>query len=185
MILVATTSSPNLGCALFLPNGELVRYAETLAPQQATEVFMSLVRDILEPDELQALDGFVADRGPGSFAGIRVALTIVKTWGWMFAKPVAGIEAYDLYPDPDGVCIPTRKGEWVERNQFERRKTTTFSGLGYGSSVVNPVYPSVQNFSLTPDQLRWVNAVELNPDYSAEPSISTPKVPFPIWNGDR
>lgn len=185
MILVATTSSPNLGCALFSPNGEMIRYAESIAPQQASEVFMSLVRDVLDPDELQALDGFVADRGPGSFAGIRVALTMVKTWGWMFAKPVAGIDAFDLYAESEGVCIPTRKGEWVERNLLEKRKTSTFSGFGYGTSVTNPVYPSVQNFALSLDQLTWVNAVELNPEYSAEPSISTPKVPFRTWNGDR
>jgi hypothetical protein len=183
VILVVTTSSPNLGCAVFSPNGEMLRHAEVVAPQQAAELLMSLVTQVVSAEELKTVTGFVADKGPGGFSGIRIGLTMVKTWGWMFGKPVAGISAFDLFEADSGVWIPVRKGEWVRNDSEGRVVTHEFSGVGYGTGIADPTFPSVRHLRLDFDALNWQDAAELVPEYLAEPSISTPKKAFAVWDG--
>jgi hypothetical protein len=58
---------------------------------------------------------FAADLGPGSFTGVKVGVTLAKTWAFVFGVPVTGAESFDLI-DPQGtVVIPSKRGEFFIR----------------------------------------------------------------------
>jgi tRNA threonylcarbamoyladenosine biosynthesis protein TsaB len=67
---------------------------------------------------LEQLDGFAVTIGPGSFTGLRIGVTTVKTLAWAGRKPFVGISSLDVLAAPFGyaaypVCalIDARKGE--------------------------------------------------------------------------
>lgn len=46
----------------------------------------------LSPD---AIDGFVVTRGPGSFTGVRIGISVVKGLAYAVGKPMAGVSSLD------------------------------------------------------------------------------------------
>ena len=51
---------------------------------------------------VQDLDGFAVTLGPGSFTGIRIGISTVKTLAWVLQKPYAGIPTLDALAAPLG-----------------------------------------------------------------------------------
>jgi tRNA threonylcarbamoyladenosine biosynthesis protein TsaB len=67
---------------------------------------------------IEYLDGFAVTIGPGSFTGLRIGVTTIKTLAWATRKPFVGIPSLDALAAPLGyatrqVCplIDARKGE--------------------------------------------------------------------------
>lgn len=50
--------------------------------------------------ELAEVDAFAVDLGPGSFTGVRIGVTAIKTWADLFAKPVVGVSALETAAMP-------------------------------------------------------------------------------------
>lgn len=43
----------------------------------------------------QHLDGIVTGRGPGSYTGVRIGVTVAKTLAWVWKKPVVGVSSLE------------------------------------------------------------------------------------------
>ena len=57
-----------------------------------------MIEDMLENRvglELDGIDGFVVARGPGSFTGLRIGLSVIKGLSYAMDKPVAGVSSLD------------------------------------------------------------------------------------------
>jgi hypothetical protein len=126
---------------------------------------------------------FAADLGPGSFTGVRVGIVMAKTFGFLFEKPCAGANAFDLVSQSDTVVLPLKRGEYFVRRAgeapYETKELPSEAFLGYGPPDREPVYPNASRFGALLDRLVQVSAEELLPAYLVEPSISVSKRPIP------
>jgi len=140
--------------------------------------------------DLEQVDLFGADTGPGSFIGTRVAVTIAKTLAFARGKNCLKATAFDLVDPAFPVVLPNRRHEWfvripgeeVKLLRWDREKDSMLEQgfpeefRGYGQWECGNTYPHACQFiHVTPQPI----APEfLLPEYLVEPSISTPKVPY-------
>lgn len=125
---------------------------------------------------------FAADVGPGSFIGVRVAVTLAKTLAHSLGRLCLGSAAFDLMAPHKPVAIPNRKGEWFVRVPGEAPVlwAEAVSPLpndlvSYGRSG-DGVFPHAARFAAL--TLEPVAPELLLPQYLVPPSISTPKKPY-------
>lgn len=187
MILSISTSSSLVSLALF-SRSELIASVEKEAPRAAASTALALLEGLLASTRmvLNDFDGFVADVGPGSFTGVRVGVTLVKTLGYAFDKRVGGVLSFSLIADDAQVAVPIKRGQWAFRDATGISLIDTNPGegvLGYGHGFAEEQLPSAAR--LREADISWCKAEELLPFYGAEPAISTPKDPSRVLGGQR
>ncbi len=189
MILAFSTSSPLASVALISRTGEVLASAEKLAQMAASSACLELLDSILQKSNCSLADVtvFVSDLGPGSFTGVKVAVTLVKTFAFVSKANCAGVTSFDLI-DPKGtVVFPSKKGEWFVRRPGEEALRVSqlpqelFAGFGPG--IEEPKYPHASMVSLQLSNLTEVEPEKLVPLYLIEPSISSPKRPLSPMQG--
>ncbi|MFH1154996.1 MAG: tRNA (adenosine(37)-N6)-threonylcarbamoyltransferase complex dimerization subunit type 1 TsaB [Pseudomonadota bacterium] len=82
--------------------------------------------------DLDTIDGFVVARGPGSFTGLRIGISVVKGLAFALSKPVAGVCSLDgiamqlpLSPSPVYAMMDARRGEvYAAMYRFSRGALT-------------------------------------------------------------
>lgn len=118
-LLAIDTATEACSAALWL-EGELIERFE-IAGRTHTERLMPVVQGLLaEAGVLPAqLDGLVAGIGPGSFAGVRIGVGLVKGMALAIDRPVSGVSslamlaqaAIDAGADQVLACIDARMSE--------------------------------------------------------------------------
>jgi len=178
--LAVSTSSAQTSLALI--EGRDVRwFEEEMAPMRSSAALTALWdRCQIEVGvDLDAIDGFWADLGPGSFTGVRVGVVWAKALAWLAAKPCGGALAFDLIAPDRKVVFPSRKGEFYVRVPGQAVVRSVESdlggavGFGFGGT---DVYPHAARFAFL--DVESVDPFDLVPIYGMEPSISTPKKPY-------
>lgn len=179
MIVAFSSSSPVCSVALFDESGCLLDGDQADANQNASAKLLAMLDALLTKRgaTLDYATGFLADIGPGSFTGTRVAVMLAKVMAYGRAVPVAGASSLDLI---GGACaIPNRKGEWFFcRGSGDPPELVTElppDCRGYGAAFGEQSYPLASGFDAIWDRLRWTDAFTFVPDYLVAPSISTPR----------
>ncbi len=98
MKILAVDTTEQGGSIALVDNGIPLcdRYVAGLKNHAVT--LMPLVERMLKEDAengLDDLDGFVVSRGPGSFTGLRIGISMVKGLALATGKPVAGVSSLD------------------------------------------------------------------------------------------
>lgn len=95
LILATDTSMRASGVSFY--DSEKNRYHTKIADQDRmrAEELLGLVRDLQKETgfELEAIDAFAVSLGPGSFTGLRIGLTMLKTMAQFTKKPLLGISS--------------------------------------------------------------------------------------------
>ena len=146
---------------------------------QASQALIQMIEGVA-PD-LSSIDLFVADCGPGSFIGVRVAVTLAKSLAWAAGKECAAVSSFDLIDPASVVSFPSKRGEYYVR-ELDGKVTLASSppegSVGFGPDAVEPIYPEAKNAAILWDRLLPLDPALLLPNYILEPSISTPKSPY-------
>lgn len=115
-ILALDTSSEHCSAALLL-DGD-VRQRLELAGQRHSQLLLPMVRSLLAEADLGLadLDGIAVAVGPGSFTGLRIAVSAAQGLAFGAELPVAGVStlealAWSLDAPVSVACIDARMGE--------------------------------------------------------------------------
>ena len=102
MRILAADTSTATGSVAVLEDDQVVAEWTLRSSQTHNRRLLKTVDFVLReagwtPD---SLDGFAVTTGPGSFTGLRIGLSTIKTMAWVLGKPYAGI------PSPDALASP-------------------------------------------------------------------------------
>jgi tRNA threonylcarbamoyladenosine biosynthesis protein TsaB len=184
VIVAFSTSSPVASVALIDADGAILFQASEQAPTGASGACLALLeRGLVESGRsLNEASLFAADLGPGSFTGVKVAVTLAKTFAFAHSRPTTGVSSFDLINPLGTAVLPSKRGEYFVRrldaDLTRQAGLPSGSYSGYGPEVTDPFYPSAANFALQLDRLAPIQPEALVPLYLIEPSISTPKKPY-------
>lgn len=108
-VLALDTSTAAL-CAAVVREGRVLADDRSIVERAHSVLAVPMVKDVLakagvKPDEL---GGIAVGCGPGSYTGVRIAVTIAKTLAWAWRVPLAGVSslealALSLVAHPDGL----------------------------------------------------------------------------------
>ncbi len=186
MTLAVSTSSPLVSAALIGPGSEVLARASEVASGNASGALTRLVEACLRESRHTWADvsQVVADVGPGGFSGVRVGVTMAKTWAYALGVPAAGATAFDLVEPGAPVAVPVRKGEWfLRRPGCEPERVTDLAetgAVGYGPGREDSVWPEAFRAAPLLATLEFADPFLLVPRYLAEPSVSQPKKPYAL-----
>lgn len=98
LTLCMDTSHIFLALGLIRDDIVIARYQEKCWKKQSEEIFPSLISMCdgagVKPEDI---DQIVISRGPGSYTGVRIAMTIAKVFCAMADKPIYTISTLNLY----------------------------------------------------------------------------------------
>jgi tRNA threonylcarbamoyl adenosine modification protein YeaZ len=178
-------SSPFCSVALIDETGSLLFSERAETKQNASGLCIEMLDRGLHSLGLHLVDAdlFVADVGPGSFIGVRVGVTLAKSFGFANKKPVAGVSAFDLIDAKNPVAFPSKKGEYFVRQLGAEvvRVSELPSGVkfvGYGPAFAEQTYPDAARVASVLEKIKPTQPELLLPEYLIEPSISIPKTPY-------
>ncbi|WP_373230748.1 tRNA (adenosine(37)-N6)-threonylcarbamoyltransferase complex dimerization subunit type 1 TsaB [Cohnella sp.] len=95
-LLSFDTSTATLAVAI-VRNGVVMDSAVTLTERNHSVRIISEIKNLLIRNGLQAsdLDAISVGQGPGSYTGVRIAVTVAKTLAWTWNKPLIGVSSLE------------------------------------------------------------------------------------------
>ncbi len=102
-------SSNRLLCVALAKEGVLVDDITYNAWQRQSEVMVEEIHNIMKRNNIKKedIDSIVVGIGPGSYTGVRIALTIAKTMGYVLKAKVYAVSSLGLFkiPEKSTICI--------------------------------------------------------------------------------
>lgn len=145
---------------------------------------MRLLQEVLDETgrNLKEATLFAADLGPGSFTGVKVAVTIAKAMAFAQGVKCIGADSFDLISPDETVVLPSKRGEWFVRTPghepHRQPELPEEDFKGYGPGIDDQVFPTAARFAALLSRLEPIEPERLVPNYLIEPSISQPKKPL-------
>src|SRR3954466_13329104 len=97
--LVFDTSSPQVSLGILTEEGwmEVVEHADL--PRQQSKVLFKLIQQLFEPFgiENKEITEIAVGRGPGSYTGLRMGITVAKVWAYAQKIPVLTFDSKELF----------------------------------------------------------------------------------------
>lgn len=111
LILTIRTDQPIAEVGLFEDNKELTYYTWQ-AHRELSETLLSKIKEVLDKNgkDFKDLEGIVCFRGPGSFTGLRIGLTVANTLATDLDIPVVGVEHKEWVEDGIPKLKDAKKG---------------------------------------------------------------------------
>jgi tRNA threonylcarbamoyladenosine biosynthesis protein TsaB len=92
-------STAEQGCSLAITDGDALICEEFWTSKQThSKRLVKMIDHMLEDRsglKLEEIDGFVAAKGPGSFTGLRIGISVIKGLAYAVEKPAFGVSSLD------------------------------------------------------------------------------------------
>ena len=117
--LFIDTSLVNVSISI-IKDGKILSLIEKEIPNMHSAYATKFVKDALDEAKIDAndIDNLFVVNGPGSFTGVRIGVTIAKTYGYLIKKgitPVSSLKSLAISSNHDGVIlsmIPANKSNY-------------------------------------------------------------------------
>ena len=117
--LFIDTSLVNVSISI-IKDGKILSLIEKEIPNMHSAYATKFVKDALDEARIDAndIDNIFVVNGPGSFTGVRIGVTIAKTYGYLIKKditPVSSLKSLAISSEHDGVIlsmIPANKSNY-------------------------------------------------------------------------
>jgi tRNA threonylcarbamoyl adenosine modification protein YeaZ len=114
VIVAIDAASSDLSLALAAPDGSLVADEAWTSPQRQSAELLPRLLDLLlrHGHELRAVSAVAVGTGPGSFTGLRVAMSVAKGICFALERPIHGLPSLSawLEAEPEAVAAVARAG---------------------------------------------------------------------------
>ena len=92
-ILTIRTDKPEAEVGIYDTNGHQLSYHTWLAHRQLSSTLLGVIRDELAKQQstFDDIGAILVFRGPGSFTGLRIGITVANTLAHGLSKPIVGI----------------------------------------------------------------------------------------------
>lgn len=180
MILIVSTSS-SIASIAWVHEGRLLHESSREAARSSSQALIEMVEE--SGFGLDQATGFIADLGPGSLTGVKVGVTLVKTWGFALGVKVAGISAFDLVSLVEPVVISPRRGEFFVRLPGGSPVVMSSDELASAGLVYDPLRkaaPLASRGAALVESLEWLAPQQLVPLYMTAPLVSIAKKPLTL-----
>lgn len=130
-VLAIDTSNNPLGIALLDENKVIGEYITNLKKNHSIRV-MPAIQQLMTDCEIEPskLDKIVVAKGPGSYTGVRIGVTIAKTLAWSLNIPLVGVSSLKL------LAASVRYFPGFVSPLFDARRGQIYTGLyRYNSST--------------------------------------------------
>ncbi len=107
MKILAFDSSAKSASVAVMENGALLAQSFQNSGLTHSRTLLPMAEDLLKNLDLvfNDIDLFAVSRGPGSFTGVRIGVSVVKGLCWALEKPVVGVSTLEAMAY-NGVCAP-------------------------------------------------------------------------------
>ncbi|MCM3569901.1 tRNA (adenosine(37)-N6)-threonylcarbamoyltransferase complex dimerization subunit type 1 TsaB [Neobacillus mesonae] len=124
-ILAIDTSNNPLGVALFHEDQVIGEYITNLKKNHSIRI-MPAIQTLLKDCEKSPADltKIVTAKGPGSYTGVRIGVTIAKTLAWSLNIPLVGVSSLAVL-----AAGPARRFEGYVSPIFDARRGQVYTGL--------------------------------------------------------
>lgn len=93
-ILAIDTSNQTLGIAIYKDGIVISEYIKNIKKNHSVQAMPAIDQVIKEADmNIQEIDRIVVAKGPGSYTGVRIGVTIAKTLAWTLKKELVGVSS--------------------------------------------------------------------------------------------
>jgi tRNA threonylcarbamoyladenosine biosynthesis protein TsaB len=122
--LAIDTSNLVMGVAVISDNKIVGEYTTNLKKNHSIRL-MPAIQELLEEVEIapQELDRIIVAKGPGSYTGVRIGVTVAKTLAWTLNKELVGVSSLEVLAQSgryfNGYVVPI----------FDARRTQVFTGV--------------------------------------------------------
>lgn len=125
MILLSLDTCDARGSVALLRDDEVVSSLIHDNAEEYSSWLLPAIQKVLEPTDirLHQVDVFVAATGPGSFTGVRIALTTVKVWNEVYDKPIVGVSRLEA------IAVQAAEGTRFVASCFEAQREQIFGAL--------------------------------------------------------
>lgn len=121
MLILAIDTTTNFGSAAVVSEGKIIAEANYLSPSSHSRQLFQAVDEVIKISgkKLDDFDGLAVVAGPGSFTGIRIGLSLIKSLAMASKKPIAPVSSLQalaqklILPGVELISpmIDARKGE--------------------------------------------------------------------------
>lgn len=94
MIVTIRTDKPEAEIGLYNANGQQEKYYNWLAHRELSATLLTTIQTQLASRKLtlEAIRGIVVYKGPGSFTGLRIGITVANTLSYALSVPIVGAQ---------------------------------------------------------------------------------------------
>ncbi len=170
--LFIDTSLANVSISVIKDKEELATISKSI-PNMHSVYAVSFVKQVLDIAKIDAnlIDEIYVVNGPGSFTGLRIGVTIAKTYGYLIKKdiiPVSTLKMLAISSNTDGVImsiIPANKSHYyvgVYDNDYNILYDEKFASKEEVLELANKYEPYMVSVNQDVIGNRKINKVELN-----------------------